>query len=504
MNPKQLMLGLTASAFVGGAAALGGYKLLEPTPAMAPTTVQTPVVRYTSEMRSVAAPPVAEGLNFVKAAEAATPAVVHITSEISASPAANRGSQFEMDPFFRQFFGDMQPRGNQGGRPQIGSGSGVVIASNGYIVTNNHVIDNADKIDVVLDDKRKFTAKLIGTDPNTDIALLKIDATGLPAVRYGNSDQVRVGEWVLAVGNPFNLNSTVTAGIISAKGRNINIMRGQNVKGQNMGIESFLQTDAVVNPGNSGGALVNLNGDLIGINTAIATQTGVFEGYSFAVPSSIVSKVVDDLMKFGTVQRALLGVNILEVDAALKEEKKLSTLNGVYIAGLTKESAADAAGLQEGDVLMSINEVPVNTQSQLQEQVARFRPGDKIRVAYMRGSDARTTAVTLRNTAGTTAVVKVEDAKAVEVHGATFKPLSSGEMQKLGLDGGAKITNVKKSDFRDTDIPEGFIVTRIDKNKVRTPQDAQRYLANLDDGSGVLIEGTYPDGQKAYFPIGRY
>lgn len=503
MNPKQLLLGLTASAFVGGAAALGGYKLLEPTPVAAPATMQTPLVRYTSEMRSMPAAPVAEGLNFIKAAEAATPAVVHITSEVAASPTVGR-SPFEMDPFFRQFFGDMQPRGNQGGRPQIGSGSGVVIASNGYIVTNNHVIDNADKIEVVLDDKRKFTAKLVGTDPNTDIALLKIDATGLPAVRYGNSDQVRVGEWVLAVGNPFNLNSTVTAGIISAKGRNINIMRRQNAQGQNLGIESFLQTDAVVNPGNSGGALVNLNGDLIGINTAIATQTGVFEGYSFAVPSSIVSKVVDDLMKYGTVQRALLGVSIQEVDAALKEEKKLSTLNGVFIAGLTKESAADDAGLKEGDVILSINGVNVNTQAQLQEQVARFRPGDKIQVAYMRGADSRTATVTLRNTTGTTAIIKAEDAKAVEVHGATFKPLSAGELQKLGLDGGAKITNIKKSDFRDTDIPEGFIITRIDKNKVRTPQDAQRYLANLDDGAGVLIEGTYPDGQKAYFPIGRY
>lgn len=503
MNAKQLFLGLTASAFVGGSAALGAYKLLEPTPALPAQSVQYPQVRYTSEMRSTnTAAAVPEGLNFVKAAETATPAVVHITSEIGAEPEARGSSPFEADPFFRQFFGDMPFRSTPRG-PQIGSGSGVIIASSGYIVTNNHVIDNADKIEVVLDDKRKYKAKLIGTDPNTDIALLKIDATGLPAVRYGNSDQVRVGEWVLAVGNPFNLNSTVTAGIISAKGRNINIMRRENAKGQNMGIESFLQTDAVVNPGNSGGALVNLNGDLIGINTAIATQTGVFEGYSFAVPSSIVSKVVDDLMKFGTVQRALLGVNIAEVDAALKEEKKLSTLNGVYIVGLNENSAAADAGLKQGDVITHINDVSVNTSAQLQEQVARFRPGDKIKVNYLRGDDARTATATLRNTSGTTNVVKIEEAKSVEVHGATFKPLSAGEMQKLGLEGGAKITNIKKSEFRDTDIPEGFIITRIDKNKVRTPQDVQRFLANIDNG-GVLIEGTYPDGQKAYFPIGRY
>lgn len=499
MNAKQLFLGLTASAFVGGAAALGGYKILEPAPAPVSAPAQYPQVRYTSEMRNNVAA-VSEGLNFVKAAEMVTPAVVHITAEISAGPTASRGgSPFEMDPFFRQFFGEI-PRGNIQRAPQIGSGSGVIISSNGYIVTNNHVIDNADKIEVVLDDKRKYTAKLVGTDPTTDIALIKIEEKSLPAVRYGNSDQVKVGEWVLAVGNPFNLNSTVTAGIISAKARNINILRSKD----NMGIESFLQTDAVVNPGNSGGALVNLNGDLIGINSAIATQTGVFEGYSFAVPSSIVSKVVDDLMKYGTVQRALLGVNIQEVDAQLKEEKKLNTLNGVYIAGLSKGSAAADAGLKEGDVIMSINDVGVNTSSQLQEQVARFRPGDKIKVSYMRGAETNTATVTLRNTSGTTAVIKAEDAKAVEVHGASFKPLTAQEMSKLGLDGGAKITNVKKSDFRDTDIPEGFIITRIDKNKVRNPQDVQRYLANLDEGTGVLIEGTYADGQKAYFPIGRY
>ncbi len=501
MNPKQMLLGLTASAFVGGAAALGGYKLLEPAPTAVPAATVYPQVRYTSTMRDAAvASGAAEGLNFVKAAELVTPAVVHITSEISSSPNSAGGNGFEMDPFFRQFFGDMGgAHGNMQRAPQVGSGSGVIIASNGYIVTNNHVIDNADKIEVVLDDKRKYTAKLIGTDPTTDIALLKVEATGLPAVRYGNSDQVRIGEWVLAVGNPFNLNSTVTAGIISAKARNINILRRKD----GMGIESFLQTDAVVNPGNSGGALVNLNGDLIGINSAIATQTGVFEGYSFAVPSSIVSKVVDDLMKYGTVQRALLGVNIQEIDAALKEEKKLTTLNGVYIAGLTKGSAASDAGLKEGDVILNINDVPVNTSSQLQEQVARYRPGNKIKVTYVRSGETRTSEVTLHNTTGGTEVVKIEDAKSVEVHGATFKPLSSAELSKLGLDGGAKISNVKKSEFRDTDIPEGFIITRIDKNKVRTPQDVQRYLANLDNG-GVLIEGTYPDGQKAYFPIGRY
>jgi Do/DeqQ family serine protease len=404
-----------------------------------------------------------------------------------------------MDPFLRQFFGDdfNQYRGQSG--PQQGSGSGVIIAANGYIVTNNHVIDKADKIEVVLDDKRKYNATLVGTDPNTDLALLKVDADNLPYVRYGNSDNVKVGEWVLAVGNPFNLNSTVTAGIISAKGRNINILRDR----EGMGIESFLQTDAVVNPGNSGGALVNLNGDLIGINSAIASRSGSFEGYSFAVPSSIVSKVVDDLLKYKVVQRALLGVNIREVDATLASEKKLKNLDGVYVVGLGKTSAAADAGLKEGDVITEINGVKVNTASQLQEQVARFRPGDKIKVSYLRDGNNKTTTATLRNATGTTDIVREESAATVEYEGAKFSPLSRQELSKLDLDGGAKISGVRGSNFRETGIADGFIITRIDKNKVTKPQDVKRYLEAAKEGQGALVEGVYPDGRKAYYPIGQ-
>ena len=304
---------------------------------------------------------------------------------------------------------------------------------------------------------------------------------------------------MLAVGNPFNLNSTVTAGIISAKGRNINILRRED----GMGVESFLQTDAVVNPGNSGGALVNLNGDLIGINSAIASQTGSFVGYSFAVPSSIVSKVIDDLLKYKVVQRALLGVQIREVDAALASEKKLKNLNGVYVMGAGKNSSAAEAGLQEGDVITEINGAKVNTSSQLQEQVARFRPGDKIKVTYLRDEKARTTTATLRNATGTTDVIREVAATGLTYEGAKLAPVTRQELNKLGIEGGAKISGIRNSNFRETGIADGFIITRIDKNKVTKPQDVQRYLEAAKETDGALVEGIYPDGRKAYYPIGQ-
>ena len=503
MQAKQMMLGLLGSAILGGGVAVGGYKLLEPAPLVPQAVAADPQVRYTSEMRS-STYAVPEGLNFVAAAAAVTPAVVHVMTEYAAPAVDQR--QMQMDPFLRQFFGDQleqfhgqspQREGRGGGQ---GSGSGVIIAANGYIVTNNHVIEKASKIEVVLDDKRKFEAELVGADPNTDLAVLKVKADNLPFVKYGNSDDVKVGQWVLAVGNPFNLNSTVTAGIISAKGRNIDILRRKD----NMGIESFIQTDAVVNPGNSGGALVNLNGDLIGINSAIASHTGSFEGYAFAIPSSLASKVVDDLLKYKVVQRALLGVQIQEVDAKLASEKKLPTLNGVYVQGLSESSAASAAGLKTGDIITKINDVAVNTSSQLQEQVARFRPGDKIKVNYLRGNTPSEVMAILRNATGTTSVVREEPALAsVKYEGATLAPVPAREQAKLGLEGGAKISGIKGSNFRETGIADGFIITRIDKNQVSKPADVKKYLDEARDRSGALVEGVYPDGRKAYYPIGQ-
>ncbi|GAB3874313.1 trypsin-like peptidase domain-containing protein [Hymenobacter segetis] len=493
------MLGLLGSAILGGGVAVGGYKLLEPAPVAPQAVAADPQVRYTSEMRSTPYA-VPEGLNFVAAAAAVTPAVVHVMTEYAAPSVDQR--QQQMDPFLRQFFGDQleqfhgqQPQG--GGQ---GSGSGVIIAANGYIVTNNHVIDKASKIEVVLDDKRKFEAELVGADPNTDLAVLKVKADNLPFVKYGNSDDVKVGQWVLAVGNPFNLNSTVTAGIISAKGRNIDILRRKD----NMGIESFIQTDAVVNPGNSGGALVNLNGDLIGINSAIASHTGSYEGYSFAIPSSLASKVVDDLLKYKVVQRALLGVQIQEVDAKLASEKKLNTLNGVYVQGLTAGSAAAQAGLKKDDIITQINGVAVNTSSQLQEQVARFRPGDKIKVSYTRNGTASLAEAILRNATGTTGIVR-EDAiaAAIKYEGATIAAVPARDLAKLGLEGGAKISGIKGSNFRETGMADGFIITRIDKNQVTKPADVKNYLDQARENSGALVEGVYPDGRKAYYPIGQ-
>ncbi|MDB5267723.1 MAG: deoxyribonuclease HsdR [Hymenobacter sp.] len=499
MQAKQMMLGLFGSAILGGGVAVGGYKLLEPAPVAPQAVAADPQVRYTSEMRSTPYA-VPEGLNFVAAAAAVTPAVVHVMTEYAAPSVDQR--QQQMDPFLRQFFGDQleqfhgqQPQG--GGQ---GSGSGVIIAANGYIVTNNHVIDKASKIEVVLDDKRKFEAELVGADPNTDLAVLKVKADNLPFIKYGNSDDVKVGQWVLAVGNPFNLNSTVTAGIISAKGRNIDILRRKD----NMGIESFIQTDAVVNPGNSGGALVNLNGDLIGINSAIASHTGSYEGYSFAIPSSLASKVVDDLLKYKVVQRALLGVQIQEVDAKLASEKKLNTLNGVYVQGLTAGSAAAQAGLKKDDIITQINGVAVNTSSQLQEQVARFRPGDKIKVSYTRGGTAGLAEAVLRNATGTTGIVR-EDAvaAAIKYEGATIAAVPPRDLAKLGLEGGATISGIKGSNFRETGMADGFIITRIDKNQVTKPADVKNYLERARENSGALVEGVYPDGRKAYYPIGQ-
>ncbi|NEM96821.1 Do family serine endopeptidase [Pontibacter burrus] len=503
MKTKQFIVGLTLSALLGGGVAVGSYKLLEgDTPETTQQQqVQYPNVRYTSEMRS-STTAVPEGLNFIKAAQVSTPAVVHVMTEYSVRSSDRYSSP--MDPFLREFFGDgfgeRIPRG-----PQMGSGSGVIVASNGYIVTNNHVIDKADKIEVVLDDKRKFEATLVGSDPNTDLALLKINADKLPVIRYGNSDDLQVGEWVLAVGNPMNLTSTVTAGIVSAKGRNINILStNQRSNGQmgDMTIESFIQTDAAVNPGNSGGALVNLNGDLVGINTAIASQTGSFAGYSFAVPSAIVSKVVDDLLKFGEVQRALLGANIQEIDAAFAKEKGLKTLNGVYVVRVTENSGAEDAGLKEGDVITSINGVGIKKSSQLLEQIARYRPGDKVKVDYLRDGKERTANVTLKNLNASTEITKRATAKAVTFDGATFEPVAKQEMNRLGIDGGAKISGVRNSKFRDTGIKDGFIITRIDKYPVNQPSDVEKHLKNFEGGV-VYIEGVYPDGLKAYYPIGK-
>jgi len=389
---------------------------------------------------------------------------------------------------FREFFGDNwwgfgHP---QQGRPQKSAGSGVIISPDGYIITNNHVINRADEIEVVLFNKSKYTAKVIGTDPSTDLALLKIDEANLPYIRYGNSDSVEAGQWVMAVGNPFNLASTVTAGIVSAKGRNIHILE------DNFAIESFIQTDAAVNPGNSGGALVNMNGKLIGINTAIATPTGAYAGYSFAIPANLVHKVIEDLKNYGIVQRGFLGVSIRNVDNEIAEEFNLLAIHGVYVAEVLSGSASDDAGIESGDIILSVNGVPVNSSPQLQEQVGRYRPGDELSVVFLRNGKERSVDIVLKNKNHTTDLVTKETVLLLEALGIQLEELSDSEKEESGISSGIKVSKVTNGKVRKyTDMQDGFIITRVNKQPVNSIETFIRILENKN--GGVMIEGIYPD-----------
>ncbi|MFN4234666.1 MAG: Do family serine endopeptidase [Bacteroidia bacterium] len=430
--------------------------------------------------------------DFVEAAEKTVNTVVNIKSIYE-----NSTNQLYYDPF-RFFFGDSPYHRPQ---QQMATGSGVILTEDGYIVTNNHVIKGADKIEVTLNNKETYEAKVVGMDPATDLALIKIDADNLPFAKYGNSDDVKVGEWVLAVGNPFNLTSTVTAGIVSAKARNINIIGGDPRTGQ-IPIESFIQTDAAVNPGNSGGALVNTRGELIGINTAIASNTGSYTGYSFAIPVNIVQKVVTDLAEFGEVQRALLGISIRDIDSKLAKEKNLKELSGVYVAGTIENGSAEDAGIKEGDIITKINNIAVNSIPQLQEQVGRYRPGDKIAVEIIRNGNVKIIPVILKNKKGNTDVVKRSDVvkESISSLGATFEALDNEEKERLRLLGGAKITALGPGKLRSAGIKEGFIITKIDKKEIKSPEDIESALYNKK--GGVLIEGVYPNGMRAYYGFG--
>ena len=400
------------------------------------------------------------------------------------------------DPWHQFFFGDNGYRRNP--QQQMSTGSGVIISDNGFICTNNHVINNAEKVEVTLNNNKTFTAEIIGKDPNTDLALLKIEETGLPYITYGNSDEVKVGQWALAVGNPFNLTSTVTAGIISAKGRNINALEANAGRG-NYPIESFIQTDAAVNPGNSGGALVNTAGELIGINSAIASNTGSYAGYSFAVPVNIVKKVMADLSEFGTVQRAFIGVSIREIDNKLAEEKNLTLYQGVYVAGLTEGGAADNAGIKEGDIITKIGDTKVNSSPELQEQVSKYRPGDKVNVTVVREGKEKVLALMFKNKNNNTDLMKKEKMSVVKALGAVFEPISDEEMQRLRIANGLKVKQLGQGKLANSGIKEGFIITSIDKKAVNDVED----LGFLETKKGgVLIEGVYPNGFRAYYGFG--
>jgi serine protease Do len=414
-------------------------------------------------------------LNFLGTTRGVIPGVVHIRTSYGPG-------DFSLNPL--ESFFEM---------PSRSSGSGVIISDDGFIVTNNHVIEDASNIEVVMNNNQRYYAKLVGTDPTTDLALLKIRAKSLPFIKYGDSDRITPGEWVLAVGNPFDLNSTVTAGIISAKARNIGILRDRN----NLQVEAFIQTDAAVNPGNSGGALVNLKGELIGINTAIATSSGSYQGYSFAIPVSLVKKVMDDLLEFGKVQRGLLGIQIADLNASLAEELQISTSQGVIINRVNNNSAASDAGLHMHDVIVGIDGHPVTSVSELQELVARNRPGAEIKVDFLRGGAQKQLNVKLKNSDGNEVMSKRELRE--EWSGAIIEDVPFKELADLQLEGGVRLKTVEDGKWKEAGVKDGYIISHIDKIPVDNLEDLNQIL-DFKKG-GILVEGFYPDGQKGVFGI---
>ncbi len=430
-------------------------------------------------------------LDFTGAAEKVMPAVVFIRSTQGQSNSGGEEGE-SVDPF-RDFFGPRSPRG-----PSRSSGSGVIINEAGYIITNNHVVQNADLVEVTLFDNRTLKAEVIGTDPDTDLAVIKILEKGLPYLTFVDSDKAKVGEWVLAVGNPFNLNSTVTAGIISAKGRNINILN-RNSGGGSTAIESFIQTDAAINPGNSGGALVDLNGGLLGINTAIASPTGSYSGYGFAVPSNIVSKIVDDLIKFGVVQRGWLGVTIQSVSSDLVQQKDLNVNEGAYVTGFAEKSSAKDAGLKEGDVIVKIDEALIKSNTALIEYIGRRRPGDKVDVVVRRKGNEITIPVILKSRDGKIDPIKPEERDAFSALGVELEPIDGKVLKKLDIEHGVRIKELGKGRLaRYTDMRSGFIVTKINDVPVRSTKEFTELIKKKKQGDLVIFSGTYEDFPREF------
>src|SRR6478752_2268921 len=410
--------------------------------------------------------------DFTAAATSATPAVVHIKTVIKGKTVSSKsrnpfGDMFGDDDPFYQFFGG--PR-SYSIPDQQASGSGVIMSADGYIITNNHVIDGASDINVTLSNRKSYKGTVVGTDPNTDLAVIKIDATNLPYMMLGNSDDVKLGQWVMAVGYPLNLDVTVTAGIVSAKARSIGINKSDRA------IESFIQTDAAVNPGNSGGALINTEGELIGINSAIASPTGSYAGYSYAIPVNIVKKAVNDLIKFGTVQRAYMGVNMGTKEGI-----------GVYVNDVTEDGAAKAAGIKPGDYITKINDVTVTSAPEIQDQISRFKPGDKVAVTYVRNNKETTVNVTLKNKAGNYEVVKNETA--FDNLGATLVTIDKQTAAKNEIAGGVQVQKIGNGPLKNTRIQEGFIITGVDGEEVKSLDDLKNILNNAE--GTVRLQGIY-------------
>ncbi|UCG26863.1 MAG: Do family serine endopeptidase [Bacteroidales bacterium] len=471
MKGKKI-LGTFMVAILGGIIAIFAYSLMldrPEEPALAERD-DSQLVRFAN----LPADFNAEQFDFTFAAENTVHGVVHVKT------VTERDNNYR-NPLYEFFYGDRYRRDPE---PLLGYGSGVIISEDGYIVTNNHVIEGSDEIEVTLNDKRLFKAELIGRDPSTDIAVIRIKAKNLPYLKYGDSDELRLGQWVLAVGNPFNLTSTVTAGIISAKGRNLGLLPDQ------FRIESFIQTDAALNRGNSGGALVSTEGDFVGLTTAIISPTGGYAGNSFAIPVNIVKKVVDDLLEFGEVQRAILGVTIQDVDAELAENENLDKIEGVYINGVREEGAAREAGIKTGDIILSVNNVKVNSVAELQEQISRYRPKDKVQVVIKRDNKEKPFEVILRNTEGSTEIVRSDDL----VMGAKFGELSERDRNRYNISNGVKITDVGDGYLNDIGLKTGSVITEINGQTVHRVGDVRDILGGgrtLYSMQGFRPDGTY-------------
>ncbi len=503
--------GLTLlTAFVGGAMALGTYKVIENRYSANMSFEDKQKVYFASNHIAPAAANLSSGgqPDFVQAAASVTPAVVYIrTTYSSQSEGSDQQSQLQ------QMFGDMF---GQHMRPQSGvqmaSGSGVIISPDGYIVTNNHVVEKAEKIEITTNDHRNFRAKVIGTDPNTDLALIKIDADNLPIVKLGNSDAVKVGEWVLAVGNPFKLTSTVTAGIVSAKGRGIGIIGSEDNQDEqspfgrtsnsgqprlNKAIESFIQTDAAINPGNSGGALVNTNGELIGINSAIASHTGSYEGYGFAIPVNLAKKVLNDIQKYGAVKRGYVGISFTAIDQDNADRLHTDKSSGLYVDDVIPGGGADQAGIQKGDVITKVDGNNAYQTSDLEETVGRLQPGDKVNLTVARGNENKNFTVTLKaDVPKPELVVNKSSEELFNKIGASFMPLNARQKAQFHVNGGVIVTQVREGGLFDaTDVPVGSVITQINRTPIASVADMNRALGNLQNGL-LTISGYGPDGTR--------
>ena len=476
---NKSLLTICVSAVVAGLTAFGVVKACVPGEVAGASAISADGAAYRTVYLSQTDYP-----DFTYAAESAVDAVVYVKVTI------RQQQNYTVDPFFRFFFGD---QATPQSREQQGSGSGVIIRPDGFIVTNNHVVDGATKVEVTLNNNKTYPATVIGTDPATDVAIIKIDAQGLPVVPFGDSDQLRLGQWVIAIGSPYDLRSTITAGIVSAKGRQMPHYNGE------FKIESFIQTDAAVNPGNSGGALVNQKGELVGVYTAIISQTGSYTGYSFAIPSKIVRKIADDLIDFGSVKRAILGVTMSAITDEKAKELKLFSPNGVYIEEVLEGGAADKAGIRKGDVLVKVDSTAITSPSSLQEKVSSYNPGDKAAVTVIRGGDEKILEVTFQGTASETGTRDIDGSTAF--YGSKIREASKETLAALGLKSGVEIVSVGPGKVQDAGVKDGFIILYVNDQPVSKAEDVINIVKKAK--RAVYVEGVTSYGKAAYFAFGK-